>query len=84
VSLQCVSAPNATPSLPCTLADFVLQQLSGRYPLTVPAASTTSLAALGLPSTEWPQVAIIDRTTDQDGCRGATVTLGYAAAAMLG
>ncbi len=84
VSLERVSAPNATPSLPCTLADFALQQLSGRYPLAVPAASSTSLGALGLPSAEWPQVAIIDRTTNQDGCRGATVTLGYAAAARLG
>ena len=84
VSLQRVSAPYATPSLPCTLADFALQQLSGAYPLRVPAASTTSLGALGLSSAQWPQVAIIDRSTNQDGCRGATVTLGYAAAARLG
>jgi hypothetical protein len=83
-SVRSVSAPNATPSLPCTLSDFSMQQYSGPLPLTVPASSTRTLAQLGVPPGQWPQVSIIDRPTDQDGCQGATVTLAYSGAATLG
>ncbi len=76
-SLRSVSAPNATPSLPCTLADFALASYSGPLPLTVPAGSTRSLDQLGVSPTQWPQVSIINRPTDQDGCQGATVTFVY-------
>ncbi len=83
-TVQSVSAPRATASLPCTLADFAMQPYAGSLPLTVPASSTTTLAQLGVPSAEWPQVSIIDRSSDQDGCQGATVTLAYSGAATLG
>ena len=84
VSLQRVSAPNATRSLPCTLADFTVEQFSGRYPLIVSARSTRTLSALRIPTAEWPQVAILDRPVDQDGCKGASVTLAYGGTARLG
>ncbi len=83
-SVRSIGAPEATPSLPCTLSDFSMQQYSGPLPLTVPASSTMSLAQLGALSAEWPQVSIINRPTDQDGCQGATVTLAYSAGATLG
>jgi hypothetical protein len=83
-TVRAISAPNATASLSCTLSDFSMQQYSGSFPLTVPAASTRSLAQLGVPPVQWPQVSIIDRPTDQDGCQGATVTLAYSGAATLG
>jgi hypothetical protein len=83
-SVRSVGAPDATPSLPCTLSDFSMQQYSGPLPLTVPASSTMSLAQLGASSAQWPQVSIINRPTDQDGCQGATVTLAYSAGATLG
>jgi hypothetical protein len=83
-SVQSVSAPRATPTLPCTLGDFSMQQYVGPLPLTVPASSTTTLAQLGIPSAQWPQVSIIDRPTNQDGCQGATVTFAYSGAATLG
>ncbi len=83
-SVRSVGAPNATPSLPCTLNDFSMQQYSGPLPLTVPASRTMSLAQLGASSVQWPQVSIIDLPTDQDGCHGATVTLAYSAAATIG
>ena len=84
VSVQGVSAPNATRSLPCACADFLVIQFSGRYLLIVPAANARTLVALGVPSREWPQVAILDRPLDQDGCQGASVTLFYAGTARLG
>jgi hypothetical protein len=82
--LQSVSAPNATGALPCTLGDFALQQYSGPLPLTIPASSTRSLAQFGDASAQWPQVAIIDRPTNQDGCQGATVTVAYSALGTVG
>src|SRR6202011_6017398 len=49
-SVAAVSAPGATPSLPCTLSDFSMQAFSGPLPLTVPASSTRRLAELGVPA----------------------------------
>ena len=43
-----------------------------------------SLAELGVPSSQWPEVGVIDRPTDQDGCQGASLSLNYSAAARLG
>jgi hypothetical protein len=83
-SLQSVRAPKATAALPCTLGDFALRQYSGPLPLTIPASSTRSLAQLGDAPAQWPQVSIIDRPTNQDGCQGATVTLAYNSVGTLG
>jgi hypothetical protein len=77
VSIRSVTAPFATTALPCTPADFLVTQFSGSYPVAVPASTTRSLADLGIPSAQWPQVSIVDRPNDQDGCKGATVTLSY-------
>jgi hypothetical protein len=84
VSVRTVSAPHATAALPCTPADFAVSQFSGTYPLTVGASATSTLADLGIPSAQWPQVSIIDRPRDQDGCKGATVTLAYSGTATGG
>jgi hypothetical protein len=83
VALQAISAPRAGPTLPCGASDFSVVQYSGP-PLTVPRSSTRSLSDLGVPAGEWPQVSLIDRPTDQDGCQGATLNLSYRADARLG
>ncbi len=83
-SVQAISAPGATASLPCTLSDFSVQPFSGPLPLTVPASSTRSLADLGVPTSQWPQLSIIDLPTNQDGCRGASLTLAYGGMATGG
>jgi hypothetical protein len=74
-----VSAPRATPQLPCTLADFSLRQYSGTFPLIVPPSGSRKLSALGASPSELPQVTLLNRPVDQDGCQGATVALNYAA-----
>jgi hypothetical protein len=84
VSVQSVSAPHATATLPCTAGDFSVTQFSGAYPLAVPASATLRLSDLGIPSSQWPQVLIIDRPSNQDGCKGATVTLAYSGTATGG
>jgi hypothetical protein len=84
VSVQSVSAPHATAALPCTADDFSVTQFSGAYPLVVPASATLNLSDLGIPSSQWPQVVIIDRPSNQDGCKGAMVTLAYSGTATGG
>ncbi len=83
-SVRAVSAPGASSLLPCTIRDFSVQRYFGPLPLIVPASSTRSLAGLGVPPAQWPQISIVDRPTDQDGCQGATVTLAYGGVATLG
>ena len=83
-TLQGVSAPWATGALPCTLADFSVRQFSGSYPLMVAPSSTRTLSELRIPTARWPQVAIIDRPFDQDGCQGASVSFVYSATARRG
>lgn len=83
VSIASVNAPNASPALPCTLADFSVQQFTGAYPLVVPGSSTRTLSALGVPSAHWPQIAIVDSPSDQDGCLGAYLRLSYGGSATF-
>jgi hypothetical protein len=83
VGVQSISAPRASAALPCTSADFTVQPYTGQA-LTVPASSSRSLSALGVPSRQWPEVGVINRPTNQDGCQRASLSLTYAADARLG
>jgi hypothetical protein len=84
VTLQSVSAPQATPALPCTQADFTTQPYSGQLPVTVPAGGSETLSELGIPSDQWPEISLADLPTNQDGCQGASLSLAYSADARLG
>lgn len=70
-----VSQINKTGCSPTT--DFAVTQFSGSYPLTVPANSTKTLSDLGVPSSNWPKVTMIDRPVNQDACKNATLTLSF-------
>ena len=83
-SVRALSAPQATASLPCPLSGFSLRQFSGHLPLTVPASSTRSLAELGIPAAQWPQISLMDLSTNQNGCQAASLTLAYAGVATAG
>jgi hypothetical protein len=62
---------------PCTPADYAITQYSGSYPLTVPGNGSASLSSLGVASSTQPKVAMLNTTTNQDGCKGAILTLAY-------
>lgn len=64
-------------NLPCGPADYTVTQYNGPYPLTVQPVSSTSLSALGVASSQWPQFKMLDAPANQDGCRGATLQLVY-------
>lgn len=62
---------------PCLKGDYVVTQYSGPYPLVVPGSSSTTLSALAVPSTQWPQITFRNTSINQDGCKGATLNLSY-------
>lgn len=70
------SAAAVAANLPCTPADFTVTQYSGPYPLAVPATGG-SLQGLNVAQTAWPRVGMLDTSTNQDGCKGATLQLSY-------
>jgi hypothetical protein len=54
---------------------------SARYPITVPARETRTLAQLGLPASDRPQVEMLNQPWNQDACKGVTITLDYGGSA---
>jgi uncharacterized membrane protein len=83
VSVQTVAkAAGVSASLSCTPSDYLVAQF-GAFPFTVGAGRTVQLSTVVgpthpelLPALSMPNSSI----SDQDGCRGATVTLAYAGA----
>jgi hypothetical protein len=76
VSVQVVSAPNANATHPCSAADYTVQQFSA-YPIRLLTSRTRTLSELGYTSAQWPQVTMLDTTSNQDGCKGASLKLTY-------
>ena len=83
VTVRKVTAPNADDAHPCAVGDFRVGKASSSIKITVAARATSALSNLGLPSATWPQVGMLDRPANQDGCKGASLTLAYAASGTL-
>jgi hypothetical protein len=79
VRIASISAPHADATHPCTRLDFRIHQMP-RLALHVPAGRVTDLAGLGLPAASWPTLAMRDLPHNQDGCKGAMLTLRFRAA----
>jgi hypothetical protein len=77
VRIAAITAPRANADFPCTTDDFSVEQFSGAYPLMVPASSTQSLTDLGVPGAELPQVVMLNRPVNQNGCRGASLRFDF-------
>jgi hypothetical protein len=74
VSVKAVRTPHATPGLPCTTRDFAVGGYRGSF--KAPPGSST-LRRDGVPMARWPTLRMVNRLTNQDGCKGATVELAY-------
>jgi hypothetical protein len=61
----------------CGASDYDLKQYTGGYPLRIEKRSSRSLSALGVPSDQWPSIQLLNQPWNQDGCKGATLTLAY-------
>jgi hypothetical protein len=83
VTVKAVTASHASALFPCSVGDFTVTQVSGDFEVQVAAKSTATLDSLGLPSEEWPTAGMLDATTNQDGCKGASLTLEYSAEGRL-
>lgn len=78
VSVLEVAAPNADRAHPCGVRDFAVEQVPDSVVLTIAAGETSTFSSLGLPPSSWPRLGLINRSVDQDGCKGAFLTLRYA------
>lgn len=76
VAIVAIGAPNATALRPCGPVDFVAGPYTGP-PIRLQAGATRSLEELDVPRRLWPTIAMVDRPVNQDGCKGAQLTLRY-------
>jgi len=81
VAVRRVTAPRATPAHPCTVRDFEVDQVGKNFRFPLAAGATTTLWRRGLHRPGWAHVGMINRKVNQDGCKGATLTLDYSASA---
>ncbi len=59
----------------------ITQVPSARYPISLPAGQTRTLADLGVADADMPQVEMVNRPWNQDACKGATISLDYSGSA---
>lgn len=63
----------------CTVGALALVPFSGAIPLVIPETSTTTLNELGIAASQWSFVAMIRRSTNQNGCKSASLALACVA-----
>lgn len=78
VRVSTVSAPNADGGHPCSTRDFAVTQPAAGLTIRLPARASKTMHRLGIATSRWPSVTMLDRQLNQDGCKGASLTLGYA------
>jgi hypothetical protein len=83
VTVEKVSAPNADDAHPCALSDFAADGVSSSRKIAVAARSTSTLSNLGIPRADQPHVGMLNRPVNQDGCKGASLTLAFTASGTL-
>jgi hypothetical protein len=83
VTIRRLTTPGADASHPCSMSDFTLTQMPRSVTIVLPPASTTSLRDLKIPRADRPQVGMVSKAVNQDGCRGAQLKLGYSAFGSL-
>jgi hypothetical protein len=81
VTIAAISAPHADATHRCTPLDFEIHQMP-RVALHVPAGRAADLTGLGVPVASWPTLAMRNLPHNQDGCKGATLTLGFRTARL--
>ncbi|MET0557520.1 MAG: hypothetical protein ABW065_02445 [Solirubrobacterales bacterium] len=81
VTVADVTAPRSDPTHSCDVEDFSVEQFSGGTGFTLPALGTASLGALGFSASELPQISMLNLPVNQNGCKGAALTLAFAGTA---
>ncbi len=76
VTIRSITAPEADAGHPCTRADFRVRPMRSRT-FVLPGFGSTNLVRLGIPAWQWPHLKMRNRSVNQDGCKGASLTLSY-------
>jgi hypothetical protein len=79
VTVQKVNAPNADHVHPCAVGDFAVDQASSSVKIALAARMTSTLSSLGLPTSNQPHIGMLNSSANQDGCKGASLTLAFTA-----
>lgn len=82
VAVVGIDAPRADADHSCSTADFGVRQLSGGVAIRLPGNSIVNLSGRDVPEENRPAVGMINRPVNQDGCKGASLTLSYEASGM--
>ena len=82
VAVRSVSAPRADGDHPCTVDDFEVKQPSRGLEIRLTGNTTSSLRSHGVRRGQWPHVGMLNRSVNQDGCKGASLSLSYRASGM--
>jgi hypothetical protein len=77
VKVASVSGPQSSSTHTCDPGDFSIEQFSEVPGFTLSAASSADLGELGFAPSEWPTVSMLDRPVNQDGCKGASLSLSF-------
>jgi hypothetical protein len=77
VRVASVSGPQSNSTHTCDPGDFSVDQFSGTPGFTLSAAGSADLGELGFAPSEWPAVSMLDRPVNQDGCKGASLSLSF-------
>ena len=83
VSISHVTAPNATVSHPCTVNDFTAVQPDSALSISLAGFESASLSGRAIPSSQWPQIGMTNTAANQDGCKGATLTLTFSGSSAV-
>ena len=76
LSVAVATVKPSSPGAHCGAGDFAVRQVHPGTRLIVPAGRKVDFGSLDVPEDELPQVTMINRpAVNQDGCKGATVTL---------
>jgi len=68
-------ASTAAAGMPCGTEDFTTTRYVGPTTAAIPAGGTVLLSSLVPDRTVWPRLTMVNAATNQDGCRGAKLTL---------
>jgi len=83
ITIRNLTAPGADRDHPCSVGDYSLKQIADSVEIRLPPSTTTGFRDLHIPEKRWPRVGMIYGESNQDGCRGATLKLGYSAFGTL-
>jgi hypothetical protein len=81
VEVAAVNGPRADATHTCEPDDFAVEQFSGAPGFTLPASATLDLDQLGFEPSEWPRISMLNLPSNQDGCKGASLSLSFSGTA---